>query len=203
MAKPFAYIYETACGPFEFGDLIEELAAAGIKLAYSETGSLTTLSDCGEVIQASYDDISAQIRERKVVNLQFWGFDRLNWWLAFLFIDGYDIIFFDLAGLAFGETVMLSRAAMRRFYGQAKKGRAAGLVIDLKGYTEENNWDEFVRGEEVLLGEWPDIFITRNDDLRRIEDDISGFSGEFLPGYTVIMNPQMSVFKPPTLPDHP
>ena len=142
MSDAFAFLYGLSAN-FKLGELVADFASKGIVLKNPSSDIVTAISEYGDQLQKSLDNLEAELTASKIVSFQFWldgGTDlycRLRHLHETRIVEEY-----ALDGLLPQEKERVINVLVERFKAKAKLYDAIFFILDRAGGTVEVAWDD-------------------------------------------------------------
>jgi hypothetical protein len=157
MRHGWIYIYELAPASSRIEELVDHLAFDGFSLAEPASGRVIRLSDVGEQILSSKQDILSESRNSSVVNFNLYIAPSDNLFCSLEKLDNEVVREgYSLDGKTDEQSVRIANDLTELFCRRAANRTAFGFVIDkFAGLHRDFQWDDFFLGTATSPPEWP------------------------------------------------
>jgi hypothetical protein len=174
MSDRFAYFYGAA-EKFNLRALVDDFSSKGITLANPANARITALSEDGDQIDITLDDLEIAVAKHDPLTFQFWMSGHADVCCRIRHLgDNRVVEEYSLVGLNAEERDRVLSALMERFKSKAAEGDNLFFVADLEGYTIEVNWDGLSVAGKYEFALCPDVLsipVDRLVDFKRCSAD--------------------------------
>jgi hypothetical protein len=157
MSRGFVYFAEKSA-EFSFVKLVESFKENGIQLKNEWTKNITRLSDEGDQIPVSEEELSNYFKNWDCFTFQLWFSDDTDMCCSFRRLSKEILIHeYSFDGLSSAECERAGKWAVDRFKKKSMDENIILLIVDYKGISGEYDWDGFIRTDVSNPNIFPEI----------------------------------------------
>lgn len=183
MSNGFCYFAQRRSGDL-LSDLSRSLRLIGARLANPGNGVITRLTDDGDQVSVSEQELADRVSKESSVTFQFWFTEGTDLRCSYRDLsNGVCVHAYGLDGLDRAEKDSVRSWAVNYFRSNALRRTALLMVIDPVGVTAGFDWDSFVRGDARLPASLPEVIGVQTESVSQNWDSLRGHSCESIDGY--------------------
>ena len=143
MAERTARLYSQAPPRELLSDLGDRLGAAGLSLQHPESGKVFRISDEGDQLATTEEDLRAHLADLGDVSFSWWISADHDLYCRIRKCDKAAVVELGLEGCTAGELSVFQKLLRNWAASEANAGRLLGFVYDRDGVSEDCDWDQF------------------------------------------------------------
>ena len=184
MGYGFCYIAQRCDGGLRISDLTDSLGRIGVRLVNPSNGVVTRLSEVGDQIVTTREEIADLLAGQSSLTVQFWfdaGVDLCGSYRRLP--EGVCVHAYSLDGKDPDQRRLLEKWTADYFRMHALRNTALLAVFDSTEVTGKFDWDSFIANGGGLPGAWPELLGLRSSSMPPGSLAPPGYTSESIDGY--------------------